>query len=317
MRCSRQRRRSARYILFAVLLLFAAGAAVEPARAQQAAKAPGKRAAAARRPTIVFMTDFGIANDAVAICKAVIVGIAPDARIMDISHTVTPFSIADGARFLAGVTPYYGPGAIFLVVIDPGVGSRRKPLVAKSKRGQFFVLPDNGLMTLVQDRDGIESAREITNPAWMIGTKLSSTFHGRDIFSPVAAHLAAGWDWTEVGPEARELVRANLRVARADERGITGDVIALDDPFGNLVTNIAAEDFLQLGYRLGERLRLRLGDREIELPYVKTFSEVPRGQPLLYIDSRARVGLAVNQGDFSRAYQVNPPLEIFIPRKTK
>src|SRR5271168_5110808 len=160
-------------------------------------KAPAEKAAngqtgAATRPTIVFMTDFGVANDAVAICRAVIVGIAPDARLMDITHQVTPFQIEEAARFLAGVTPYYPSGTIFLVVVDPGVGTSRKAVIAKSKTGQFFVLPDNGLITPVEDRDGIEGVREITNADWMIGAGISSTFHGRDIFSPSAAHLATG-----------------------------------------------------------------------------------------------------------------------------
>ena len=150
---------------------------------------PLVQAASARR-TIVFMTDFGTANDAVAICKAVILGISPDARIMDITHQVTPFSIEEASRFLAGVTPYYLSGTVFLVVVDPGVGTSRKAVIVKSKKGQYFVLPDNGLITPVTDRDGLDGAHEITNPAWMIGDKISSTFHGRDIFSPAAAHLA-------------------------------------------------------------------------------------------------------------------------------
>src|ERR1700683_5069352 len=133
--------------------------------------------------TIVFMTDFGVVDDSVSICRGVMYSIMPDVRIVDLTHQVTPISILDGARFLYGATPYYPAGTVFVVVIDPTVGSTRKAIVARSKRGQFFVLPDNGLLTLVEQRDGIEAVREITNPEWMIGSKLSSTFHGRDIFS--------------------------------------------------------------------------------------------------------------------------------------
>jgi S-adenosylmethionine hydrolase len=300
-------------------LLILSVLAILPAAAQKSGHRQAKRAASAHSSTIVFMTDFGIANDAVAICKGVILGIADNARIVDLSHTVTPYSIDDGTRFLAGTSPYYGPGTIFLVVIDPGVGSSRKAVIVKSRRGQFFVLPDNGLMTLVQDRDGIEGAHEITNPAWMIGAKLSSTFHGRDIFSPAAGHLAAGWNWTEAGPAVavKDLVRSNLRAPRIGDSGIEGDVIALDDPYGNLVSNVPSEYFLPLGYHVGDTIAVRIGDKEIPLPYVKTFSDVPMGQPLLYIDSRGRVGLAVNQGDFSKTYGLKPPLPVFIPRKTK
>ena len=131
------------------------------------------------------MTDFGVVDDSVALCKGVMYSIAPELRIVDLTHQVTPFSILDGARFLYGATPYFPAGTVFVVVIDPGVGSTRKAVVVKSKRGQYFVLPDNGLMTLVEDRDGIAAVREITNRDWMIGAALSSTFHGRDIFSPV------------------------------------------------------------------------------------------------------------------------------------
>src|SRR5580693_5419545 len=183
---------------------------------------PGQGGSAAR-PTIVFMTDFGTANDAVAVCKAVIVGIAPEARLMDITHQVTPFQIEEAARFLAGVTPYYPAGTIFLVVVDPGVGTSRKAVIVKSKQNQYFVLPDNGLITTVIDRDGLDAAREITNPSWMIQAAVSSTFHGRDIFSPAAAHLAAGWNFTEAGDELSQLVRITPSSSATTENGIEGE----------------------------------------------------------------------------------------------
>ncbi|MGB6844080.1 MAG: SAM-dependent chlorinase/fluorinase, partial [Candidatus Acidiferrales bacterium] len=225
------------------------------------------------RPTIVFMTDFGTANDAVAICKAVIVGIVPNVRIMDITHQVTPYSIEEGARFLSGVTPYYPSGTVFLVVVDPGVGTSRKAIIAKTKKGQYFVLPDNGLITPVVDRDGLEGVREITNTAWMIGDKVSSTFHGRDIFSPAAAHLAAGEDWTLAGPEVKELVRLSVKTATVDTKGITGEVMALDDPYGSLITDIPGEDFKTLGYSLGEKISVKLDGKPVVIPYQKTFME--------------------------------------------
>lgn len=269
-----------------------------------------------RRPTIVFMTDFGVRDDSVAICKGVMYSIAPEATIVDLTHQVTPFSIADGARFLYGATPYFPSGTVFVVVVDPTVGSTRKAIVVKSKRGQFFVLPDNGLMTLVQDRDGLEAAREITNPAWMIGSALSSTFHGRDIFSPAGAHLADGEDWSKVGPDLdlTKLVRLDIAAAKLDQQGLTGQVIATDGPFGNLVTNISSETFSKLGYSRGQMVPITVGDKKMELPFVKTFSDVPLKQPLLYIDSRGRLGIAVDQGNFSQIYGVVPPQPIFVPR---
>ena len=267
------------------------------------------------RPTIVFMTDFGTANDAVAICRAVMVGIAPDAHIMDITHQVTPYSIEEGARFLYGVTPYYPAGTVFVVVVDPGVGTSRKAVIVKSRKGQYFVLPDNGLISPVIDRDGLESAREITNTGWMIGDAVSSTFHGRDIFSPAGAHLAEGWDYTLAGPEVQQLVRLVPKVATVTDKGIDGQVIALDDPFGSLITDIQGEDFKKLGYQLGDKVTLQLDKKPFTLPYVKTFMDVPVGEPLLYQDSRGRMGLALNEQNFSQVHKIRPPVSVFIPQK--
>ena len=273
-------------------------------------------AAAGNPATIVFMTDFGTVDDSVAICKGVMYSIVPDVRIVDLTHQVTPFSILDGARFLDGTTPYYSAGTVFVVVVDPTVGSTRKAVVVKSKRGQYFVLPDNGLITLVQDRDGIESAREITNRDWMIGAALSSTFHGRDIFSPMGAHVARGDDWTAVGPEldVSKLVRLDIAAAKLDNRGLSGEVIATDGPFGNLVTNISGDEFVKLGYKQGQTVHVTIGKNAMDIPWVRTFSDVPLNQPLLYIDSRGHLGLAVNQTSFAAKYEVRPPTGIFIAR---
>ena len=278
------------------------------ALAQEAQKYP---------PTIVFMTDFGTVDDSVPICKGVMYSIFPEVRVVDLSHQVTPFSILDGARFLFGATPYYPSGTVFTVVIDPGVGSTRKAVILKSKRGQYFVLPDNGLITLVADRDGLEAAREISNPGWMIGKALSSTFHGRDIFSPAAAHLARGDDWTQAGQllDLKSLVRLDLEAPKIDAQGLHGDVIATDGPFGNLVTNVDAEEFLKLGYQRGDSVPITIGEKRLELPFVKTFSDVPLKKPLLYIDSRGRFGLAVNQGSFAATYGIMPPAKFTIAKK--
>jgi len=298
--------------LSVALIVFTLMAAGSAAVAQSAA-------AQKYPPTIVFMTDFGVVDDSVALCRGVMYSIMPEVRIVDLTHQVTPFSIFDGARFLFGASPYFPAGTVFVVVIDPGVGSSRKAIVARSRRGQFFVLPDNGLLTLVEHRDGIDSVREITNPEWMIGTKLSSTFHGRDIFSPVGAHLARGDDWNKVGPEiaVKDLVRVQLKAATLGDRGLNATVVATDGPFGNLVTNIDAEDFLKLGYQRGQEVSVKVGDREMKVKFVKTFSDVPLGEPLLYIDSRGHLGLAVNQNSFAATYGVKPPAALFIARSGK
>ena len=263
------------------------------------------------------MTDFDVKDDAVGICKAVMDGIAPGVRILDITHQSEPYNIAMGARLLAGSAPYFPKDAVFVVVIDPGVGSTRKAIIAKSGTGQFFVLPDNGLLTLVQQRDGIVEAHEITNPAWMIGSGISSTFHGRDIFSPAGAHLARGDDFRQAGPaiDVAKLVRLDLKNASVDAAGLHGQVIGTDGPFGNLVLNVPAETFAQLGYKIGDPVPVTLAGKSYVIPFVKTFSDVPVGKELFFIDSRGRLSLGIDQGNFSATYKVGEGAELTIPEK--
>jgi S-adenosylmethionine hydrolase len=275
--------------------------------------------AAAQQPlkVIGFMTDFDVKDDAVGICKAVMDGVAPGVRILDITHQSEPYNIAMGARFLAGSAPYFPKDAVFVVVIDPGVGSTRKAIIAKSRVGQFFVLPDNGLLTLVQDRDGIVEAHEITNPAWMIGSGISSTFHGRDIFSPSGAHVARGDDFAQAGPavDVSKLARLDLKNATIDEKGLHGQVLGTDGPFGNLVLNVPAETFAKLGYKLGDQVPIDLAGKHYVFPFVKTFSDVPVGKELFYIDSRGRLSLGIDQRNFSETYKVGEGAELTIPKK--
>jgi S-adenosylmethionine hydrolase len=279
---------------------------------------PALWAQSAPAPRVIgFMTDFDVRDDAVGICKAVMLGIAPRATIVDITHQVTSYDIAQAGRFLAGSAPYFPHDAVFIAVIDPGVGSRRKAIIAKSKVGQYFVLPDNGMITQLADRDGLVGAREITNPAWMIGTKLPSTFHGRDIFSPAGAHLARGDDWSEAGPalDLAKLIRLKNTTATIDASGLHGQVLGTDGPFGNLVLNVPAETFAKLGYKLGDRVSVTIAEEAYTLPFVKTFSDVPVGEGLLYIDSRGRLSVGIDQGNFADVHHVTPPAEIGIPAK--
>jgi len=291
-----------------VILAAAIVAAVTlPALAQQ--PAPFK--------VIGFMTDFDVKDDAVGICKAVMDGVAPGVRIIDITHQSEPYNIAMGARFLAGSAPYFPKDAVFVVVIDPTVGSKRKAIVARSRMGQIFVLPDNGLLTLVQDRDGIVEAHEITSPAWMIGTGISSTFHGRDIFSPAGAHAARGDDIAQAGPalDVTKLVRLDLHNATIDSEGLHGEVIGTDGPYGNLVLNVPAETFRQLGYKLGDAVPVTLDGKQYAFPFVKTFSDVPIGKELFYIDSRGRLSIGINQRNFAETYKAGEGSKLMIPKK--
>lgn len=299
------RRRAALVGLLALTLATGCARGPEPARL-----AGGDPPAA-----VVFLSDFGTSDDAVAICKGVMLGLAPRLRIVDLTHEVPPFSIRDGARLLAGPTAYYPAGTVFLAVVDPGVGGARRAIVARSGRGQYFVLPDNGLVTVVADRDGLDEVREVTNPAWTRAGTLSATFHGRDLFAPVAARLARGDDWRDVGPTVEAPVRIDVSSARLGGGGLVGEIVGLDGRFGNLRTNIGAADFVALGYAPGDRVRIRVGSRELTLPFVRTFADVPEGAPLLYVDSRQQIGLAVNRGSFEKTFAVAVPAPIVIHPK--
>lgn len=263
---------------------------------------------------IAFMTDFGVLDDAVAICKQVMYNIDPTVRIIDISHEVTPFSILDGARFIAGMTPYVPKGTVFVVVIDPTVGTSRKAIVAKTTAGNYYVLPDNGLLTYLLNKDEVEAVHVITNRKWMIGDAISSTFHGRDIFSPVGAHLANGESWTDVGPEMplSQLVRLQLTEPTIEHGILKGQIIGTDGPFGNLITNVSREEFEKLGYKLGQTIHLTFGADEMNVPFVKTFGDVPAGSPLAFIDSRGRLSFSLNESNFARRYNIKPPVNFTI-----
>jgi len=254
------------------------------------------------------MSDFGTADDSVAICKGVMLEIEPRLRIVDLTHAVVPFSIRDGARFLAGAAPHFGASTVFVAVIDPGVGSTRKALAARSRRGQIFVVPDNGLLTMVGAADPIEEVREITSPRFLLAAAQSSTFHGRDLFSPAGAHLAHGAAFRDVGPEVKDWVKLDMTPARRTASGVTGEVVGLDGPYGNLVTNVGADLFAELGHAIGSTVEVRIGSERLLVPYVRTFSDVPRGAPLLYVDSRGRIALAVNLGSFAQIHHVEPPM---------
>jgi len=278
---------------------------------------PGVTRAAPGR-MVGFLSDFDEIDDAVAICRAVILSLAPDARLLDISHRVPPYDVAAGARLLAGSAPWLVPDAVIVVVVDPGVGSRRRAIVARTRRGQSLVLPDNGLITLLDATDPVVAAREITAESWMIGARRSSTFHGRDIFSPVAGHLARGDDWAGVGPgiDPKSLVRLDLAPPRVGPEGVHAHAIGTDGPYGNLILDLSAEAFAGLGWRIGDVVPLTVAGRPEPAPYMRTFSDVPEGAVLIYPDSRGRMSLALNLGNYAAARRVGAGVEVFIPRRS-
>jgi S-adenosyl-L-methionine hydrolase (adenosine-forming) len=267
------------------------------------------------KPTVVFLSDFGTLDESVVVCKGNMLNIEPALNILDVTHQIPAFSVESAARILSLTTPSFPPGTVFLALVEQHTEGPKRGVVVKSKRGQYFVLPDNGLITLVKEKDGVEASRVIGKGPWLEASIFQSNFRGRDVYSVVAAHIAAGEDWTKVGEPTTDLKTLRLKVSRLSDTQISGEVIALDGPFGNLITNITSANFLTSGYALGETVRVRIGGKDYKLPFVKTFDDVPMGQLLLYVDSSDHLAIAINQGNFASKYKVKPGAKLSLIRK--
>ncbi len=257
------------------------------------------------RPFISFLTDFGVTASAPAVCRGVMLGIAPDARLVDITHAVRQFAVRDGAFLLARSVPYF-PVGVHVAVVDPGVGTARRPIALRSGRGDMLVGPNNGLLLPAAEKlGGLVEARALENRSlWL--PSVSHTFHGRDIFSPVAAHLANGTPFAQVGPVLRrdELVELVLPGATLRDGGLDTAILFID-AFGNCRLAGETADLTNLagGARLGLAFDLVLPDRHgrpaerFTIPWAATFGEVPIGAALLFEDADyAGPALAINQG---------------------
>ncbi len=240
-------------------------------------------------PTIIaVLTDFGTSDPYVGIMKGVIARIAPDARVIDISHGVPPQDVLVGALWLDSAVDWFPPDTIFLIVVDPGVGSARR-VVACEIGEQRFVCPDNGLLSAVAQRLGIGAAVVACEERYHLSGG-SSTFHGRDIMSPVAAHLAAGVSLERLGPPAGELELLALPRARRALDMVVGEVIYTDH-FGNLITSILASE-------LPAGARIEVGGQR--LPLGRTYAQVERGEPLALVGSTGRLEISVRDGSAAR-----------------
>lgn len=253
--------------------------------------------------TILFLSDFGQKDGAVAVCKGVMLGIAPDARILDLTHDVPAYDVENAAEVLEQAVPFYPVGTVTVAVVDPGVGSERRSIAVRTKRGHLLVGPDNGIFTLVIDTEGLDRAVELRNPKYFLEPSTSFTFHGRDVFSPVAAHLAAGVAIDSLGP-AITPVRLPIQRARRANGGIEGRVRYVEDPYGNVVTDIAPALLDSAGFRVGDTLRVTIGAKTVVVPWVNTFSDVATGAPLAVMHSRALLSFSLNMGDFAKLHGV-------------
>ncbi len=261
---------------------------------------------------ITFLTDFGLEDDFVGTCHGVIKRIAPDTQLIDITHGIRPGRILQGALALANALPYM-PAGVHLAIVDPGVGSSRRPLALRDAEGRMYVGPDNGLLLPAAERfGGVVEAYELANPAYALDS-VSRTFHGRDLFSPAAAHLALGVPLGELGPPIDEdaLVRLELPVPEVGGSRIRATVLAVDR-FGNIALNLTRDHLDEASIVPGMRVELAARGNRYYAVAARTFADATAGELILYEDSYRNVAVAVTRGSAASLLGVEEGSEIVI-----
>jgi S-adenosyl-L-methionine hydrolase (adenosine-forming) len=248
---------------------------------------------------VTFLTDFGLQDDFVGTCHGVIARIAPEARVIDLTHGIPPQAVLQGALVLANTAPYL-PVGVHLAVVDPGVGSARRPIAVRTEDGRFFVGPDNGLLMLAADELGVAAAYELSNERYRL-PQVSHTFHARDVFAPAAAHIAVGVPLEELGPQIdpADLVRLAVPEPEAGRTQVSTEVLVIDR-FGNVSTNARREHVAALGVQAGGRVEIRLTLDRYYATVAETFADAPAGELLLYEDSYGLMTLAISNGDAAK-----------------
>lgn len=249
-------------------------------------------------PIITLTTDFGLKDPYVAEMKAVILNISPNATIVDITHQIEKFNIRMSAYVLAAASLYFPKGTIHAVVVDPGVGTRRKAILIQTKQG-YFIGPDNGVLTLAAKTQGIEHVYKITNPKLML-PKISNAFHGRDIFAPAAANLAKGTLPSEFGPEIHKIVTPKFARITKRKNTLTGEVIHIDG-FGNIVTNFSEKELESMGIK--GMINIKLKNTKLKLKLCKAYAEAEARKPLAIIGSHNFLEISINQGNAADTFK--------------
>ena len=261
---------------------------------------------------ITFLTDFGLQDDFVGTCHGVIANIAPEARVIDVTHGIRPGHVLQGALMLANTLPYMPPG-VHLAVVDPGVGSGRRALAVQDQEGRLHVGPDNGLLLPAAERfGGVAAAHELANAAYSL-QPVSRTFHGRDLFSPAAAHLAAGVALEELGPavDPEELVRIEIPQPEVGQNRIRVVVLGVDR-FGNVSLNLRREHLEHAELAAGTRVEITCRGDGFFAVSARTFADAPRGSLILYEDSYGSLSLAVSRGSAAELLRVAEGGEIVL-----
>jgi len=256
-------------------------------------------------PIITLTTDYGLGDHLVGTLKGVILKINPEARIVDINHHVAPYDVLDGALSIGAAYPYFPPKTIHLVVVDPGVGTPRRPILVSGET-QYFIAPDNGVLSLVYEREQSLTVRHISAEHYFL-TPVSATFHGRDIFAPVAAWLSKTWQTASFGEEIADYVRFALPRPKT-EGSVKKGVVLRVDHFGNLMTNFTLEDLPPAVVSSG-RINLAIGGKRVQ-QFAQTFAQGPPGEPCAILGSSGYVEISVNKGSAARTLGLNRGAEV-------
>ena len=269
-------------------------------------------AASAASP-LVLLTDFGVKDGAVSEVKGVAYGVSPSLLISDLTHEIPAGDIWEGSYRFYQVAPYWPKGTVFVGVVDPGVGTERRSVVVKTKADHYFVLPDNGLVTLIAEVEGVEQVRVIDETVNRLkGSEKSNTFHGRDVFGYTGARLAAGViSYDQVGPvlPSDKLILIPHQKAKRDGDALVGMIPALDIQYGNVWSDIPESLLADMKIKPGDKLTVEIYHEgkpvdKVTAPFARTFGDVPKGQPLVYINSLLCVSLALNMGDYAHDHHI-------------
>jgi S-adenosyl-L-methionine hydrolase (adenosine-forming) len=257
---------------------------------------------------ITLTTDFGLRDPYVAEMKAAILGICPSATMLDVTHEVEKFNTRAGAFMLASVAPYFPAGTIHVAVIDPSVGTQRRPIIIETKQS-FFIGPDNGVLMLAAEAQGIINMREIASRRLML-PHVSSTFHGRDIFAPAAAHLANGTSPEEFGPQITVAVTPPFITVTRTHDAVSGEVLHVDD-FGNIITNIPAKDVAAFK---GSMVQVELPAQTQLMKVSGAYADVKLHEAIILVGSHSYAEIALNQGSAAMRFQVKAGDKVALKR---
>ena len=263
--------------------------------------------------SLVLLTDFGTRERFVASMKGVAISVSPELRIFDLTHEIEPYNIREATYTLAHTISYWPEGTVFVAVVDPGVGTSRRSVVAKTDTGHYVVCPENGILSEVRKLYGIDTVREIDEQLHRLpGSDKYHTFHGRDIYVLTGARLAAGViTFPEVGEVYEEdLIGLNLNTVHMDGNEIIGTITKVEDPYGNIVTNIVPHFLEDNGINFGDTVSIKITLEgktcfKKDLQYVRSFGYKHAGEPLIYPDSSHHIGLAVNGASFASMYDIH------------